>query len=387
MKKINCLIYLCVGNPSVLEAQVLELLNYYNSNNTFPEVILLQGYKNKKEKIAIEKKLQPYPIKYIWFKYYPIYFLPSIFTIISLYKSLNRIIKDKKSYFLHIRSDMFGFFVKIIFGIKKWPLNILIDVRGIGTAGLTYKKRLSNTAYVRSYFKMKLIKFEYKHLFKQPYIHLSVVSPAIKKEFISKYNYPEKYITVNPNISGQQFKFDPLSRKNIRKEYGFRDSDLVAICSSNGGAKWQKDFEIIKHLVNIGIKVVNLSPHPVKIEGLINKIVPFQEMPKYLSAADIAILWRENDFMNEVASPSKFSEFASMGLFVIHNGSVDIAQKHIINTNAGTIIKQPEEITYEKLKNIDFSKRAYWSDAGISLFGIENIAENYVSKYNEIYNS
>ena len=126
---IEKLIYLCAGNPSVFEAQVLELLEYYINNQSFKEIILLQGYKNRKERKEIERKTKLYQIKIMWFRYFPHYFLLSFLTIISLNHAISKVTSDNKSYFIHIRDDMFGYFIKIIFKIKRLPFNFLIDIR------------------------------------------------------------------------------------------------------------------------------------------------------------------------------------------------------------------------------------------------------------------
>jgi len=47
--------------------------------------------------------------------------------------------------------------------------------------------------------------------------------------------------------------------------------------------------------------------------------VPYEEVTKYLNAVDFAVVWRDNNIVNKVASPVKFSEYVCTGLPVIAN--------------------------------------------------------------------
>ena len=103
-------------------------------------------------------------------------------------------------------------------------------------------------------------------------------------------------------------------------------------------------------------------------------------MPKYLSAADVAVLWRDDIPLNNVACPSKFGEFVTMGLYVIHNGTVDIAKNFIEDNDAGIIVKTPEEITIDRSR-LGAEPRKNRCNAGYKMFSVECIAKSYISHY------
>lgn len=111
--------------------------------------------------------------------------------------------------------------------------------------------------------------------------------------------------------------------------------------------------------------------------------VPFEKMPQYLSAADVAVLWRENNVVNNVASPSKFSEFAAMGLYIIHNGSVELAIDYIKKTKAGCVIHDITDVSIPAMSYLK-EHRTYWINEGKKYFGINSITKNYLETLNPV---
>ena len=106
---------------------------------------------------------------------------------------------------------------------------------------------------------------------------------------------------------------------------------------------------------------------------MISTIVPFSQMPAMLSAADIAVLWRDDTFINQSASPSKFSEFAAMGLYVIHNGSVAVATQYLKESGAGLIVRDMAEICNLPSLQYLHNHRAKWIADGKKAFGVMEI--------------
>ena len=75
-------------------------------------------------------------------------------------------------------------------------------------------------------------------------------------------------------------------------------------------------------------------------DSILSFSVPFTEVPKYLNAADVAFLIRDNHEMNAVASPTKLAEYLSCGLPVI---SSEVA-KYWVNEHGLKYIIDSEEI-------------------------------------------
>lgn len=379
------LIYISEGDVSVYESQVLALLAFLKKE--VEEVVLIQGYTSEDEKRALLEKHSRHPrVKTIWFKNYPVYPFFEKKKMKSIYNALKQV-DGLENYILHIRSEYVGYIIKRVVEMYELDIPMLIDIRGVVYEELKYKIPL-----IRG--KRKLLSIIQKWYFKKCYnklfcndemnIKLSSVSPLIN-EYIRE-NYPKcKYeMFVHPNIAGTQFEYSTESRVKIRKKMGFNENDIVAICSTAGNAIWQKDYLIVEHLSKMGIKVINLSKNKLNLENVTTMTVKFTDMPAYLSAADIAVLWRDDTFMNNSASPSKFSEFAVMGLYVIHNNSVQNAVRHIKEFGSGIIVHDVQEITELPLAEDFAEKRDEWIRAGKESYAIEVLGHSYIASYKKL---
>lgn len=375
------LIYVAGEDVSVLESQVLELLSYYIGILKY-DVFLIQGYHSESEHDSLKTKLSKYPmIPVIWVKIpknRPYYYKKQI----DIFHKALLSIPFYEEAVIHTRCEHFGVIFKML--LKKYILTnpLLIDVRGIDYEEQKYVIR--NDRYLR---RLKVLcglpftLYSYKKLYNTPMdnVYLTFVSLKMVEYINKRYPHCSHQMFVNMNIAGRQFNYSEDKRKEIRQKYNIKDDELLAICSTGGGDVWQRDSLIIKNLLQKGIKVINLAKKDPLIDGCITTTVPFKEMPAYLSAGDIAVLWRDDTFMNQSASPSKFSEFAVMGLYVIHNKSVYVAEKYIRENNAGILVDN-----IESLQSIDFSithNRKERCEAGKNSFSIDSIGLSYDNIY------
>lgn len=379
------LIYICTGYVSVYDSQVLSLLDYMVAQNI--QVTIIQGYNSEEKKEILSTKLVLHPqIDVIWvrLKYQiPINENHNIKLILNALKNAT----DSNETVIHVRGGYGSFLTKKAVERGKLSNPILIDVRGIEYEEV--KSTLPNVGLLKRmyyYTELLYIKHIYKYLFRDDSMPIAItsVSPLIN-DYLTKYypncSYPKLY---HPNIAGKQFVYTENGRKEIRERLGISEDDKVVICSSNGGDFYQKDHMVIGTLIENGYKVVNLSKHDIGISGCITTTAPFADMPKYLSAADIAILWRDDIFMNNSASPSKFSEFAAMGLYVIHNDTVSVASEYIKSSNAGILVREVGEIVSAiDIKSVE-NNRHQRIENGNKAFGIEGLGQSYIDAYNQI---
>lgn len=375
------LIYIASGDVSVYESQVLELLSFMQNSI---EMVLLQGFKSKKEKEKIADKLSNYPsLKVLWVQTYPVYPFFEEKNVNSIYKGIVNIEEWDKAV-IHVRSEYLGFILKKIIQKYSIPCPLLIDIRG-----LLYEEVIYKSIKCKSYRKyLYLIQATYLNkcynfLFRSDNFNIFItsVSSVINEYIRNRYSGCSYPLVVHPNIAGSRFEYSDMDRQRIRKEYGFSSNQLVALCSTGGNAVWQQDHLIISKLLDLGIRVINLSKKDPHIDGCISVFIPFSEVPKMLSAVDIAVLWRDDTFINNSASPSKFSEFATMGLFVIHNGTVNIATDYISKCGGGCVVGKIDDLNNETFDSVSFNNRLLWIDKGKEEFGIENIGESYKKIY------
>jgi len=373
------LVYVNSGAGSVIEAQVFSFLQYLQDNLGIEKITLLQGYKNEKEKTTLQSKLNQYQLNIIWFKSYPNYSLFNYIAFKQISKTLDRIGVSEEGTIIHVRGERYGSYAITYLKRRGIPLHVLVDIRGASIAEVSEYYSINNLFKAD---KLRIIK-NYYNVLKQN-VMITVVSPALKQYLLAEFGFNPEKICIHPNIAGLRFKYDLEKRDYIRRKYSIPNDDVVAVCSSGGGAKWQKDFQIIKRLTEKNIKVFNLSPNEIDISGVINDVVPFEEIPGYLSASDIAVLWRDKSDVNFVASPAKFSEFARMGLYIIHNSSVKLATDYIKKNMQGQVMKYIDDFSIKQYLKYTKLDRKTQIKRGTKTFGVEVIAKKYLKKYDEI---
>lgn len=380
------IVYICSANVSVLESQAYELLKYYKKTGI--DVVYLQGWRSERELNALKSKSSPYSEYFIpvWYRSYPCYGCFHKKTKKSIFKALCTI-EDFQNAIIHARDEHIGEMLMELKSEGKISNPVLSEFRGAGSIEMRYRiNKMSFSRKVLSWLMLKYFERVEYGIFRRQDIRgcaVSSVSPTINNYF--KERYPSTQIPTywNPNVAGEIFQFSFEKRRGMRSKLGFTDEDVVVICSTGGGGRWQQDYLAIPFLIKAGFKVINLSKFEVNIPGVITMTVPFKEMPAMLSAADAAILWRERTMLNISASPSKFSEFAAMGLCVIHNKSVDVATNYIRQSGNGFLVDDMSEINEGTLSEIRKKMliRSNVSEDGAKVFGIENVAKVYQSAY------
>jgi hypothetical protein len=370
------LIYINNGASSVFDSQVLALLKYYISTNAFSEVILLFGYKNDADKKWIEAKNLD-GLKVLYFKSYPNYPFFNFLNSRSIAKSLNNIKGVNEKTFFHIRGELTSYHFKSIknnFNIK--ATNVLTDVRGSSWEEI---KEFMNINLILKWMKLLNVRIANNELKKD--VNISVVSCALKNYLIDKCKIPSSKIKINSCLVSESFKFSDKERDKIREQLNITNKDILIIFSSGGTAKWQEN-HIIMDIANKGFKVLNLSKVEVKHNNIINKFVPYSEVPAYLSAADVAFIWRSKSLVNNVSSPVKFSEYVACGLPVIHNGNVDLINQFSKNKDEFLQINKIADFGFLDVKTlIQSTNRDELSSKGVKEFNVKRISESYLSAY------
>ena len=368
-------IYVNLGDCSVFESQVLELLQHIHNNYDL-DVLLLQGYHSKSEKINLESKLSKYNVNVKWFRTYSKYIGVWWLTKITFASLLQSITIDDNTYF-HVRGFEAGVLLKSRLMRLGLLEHLLVDVRGVPIE--------ENMLYGKGRVKSILKKWFYTTIIHQlircQQLKITTVSEKLKEYLIQYYHFNNDNISVHPNICSQTFVYDEIARSTIREELGIKNDELLFLCATGGGAAWQNDKIMITKLAQAGYKFINLSPNAIDCPNVCNKVVPFDYMPHYLSAADVALLWREDNPVNNVASPSKFSEFAVMGLYVIHNGTVDLAKAYIEKFKSGYIVTDVDNVKIPTIHEI-LAKRVSWIDFGKEMFSVDIITKDYLSVLN-----
>lgn len=214
------------------------------------------------------------------------------------------------------------------------------------------------------------------------------VSNALEKYYKSKFKIRKNRFFVFPGAADTHlFSYKESLRKKNREKFDYKNTDKVIVYSGKLSLKWEipdvvfSFFKRVKEL-DSNFKFLILTPDQDKCKefvrnyDLINEIVitkvPFEEVSSYLNAADFGLLLREDVPMNNVASPTKFSEYIMSGLpTIVSNGVYDYVD--LVNeTGFGIVLENMYSLSKDELEkvnsliNIDRMKISDWGVANLS---------------------
>lgn len=371
------LIYFCQGIESVFDSQVLELLIFFNENKTFERIFLFLGIRDQEEENKFYNRKIPKGIDVILYKAYPNYslFNPLIRSSLSNLIEKNKTLLDKS--ILHVREEIVAWHLINILN-KKYHKKILPDIRGANLEEIFENKYILP---LQRHFKM--INYRRALMGLNNFEGITVVSKALKKYLIKNFNIKENKIFITPDLAGQNFSFNEIYRKKLRSELKISTNENLLVFSNGSTTEWQnwQNNDIIKSLAEKGIKILNLSQKRIEHKNVINKFIPYDEVPKYLNAADIAIIWGDKRIVTEVRSPVKFSEYICCGLPIIANDSVDVITEYLKNTGFGILLNNLDELEQEKINMLRLIDRNKISTNGIRWLGIDSISSAYSKLY------
>lgn len=264
---------------------------------------------------------------------------------------------------------MYGKEIKILKKILKKPVYFIYDSRAASVEENKYnavkKKNLS-----KYQFNM------FSHISYTEWITVNesdkifCVSKVLKKYLMLNYGASENKFFIYPCLSdARKFYFSDELRTKVRKELGYTNNLSVYLYA--GGL--YNEYHVLDDTVIFLNKIAEknsearfmllsrdtidkneiLTKYPALNGKFINMAVPNCEMVKYLNAADYGILFRENVPMNNVASPSKFAEYALCGLPTIISEGIGDYSSLCKKENLGIMILEEE---MKDINNFDFNK-------------------------------
>lgn len=226
---------------------------------------------------------------------------------------------------------------------RNLDFKILFDFRGLGSAE-TFARRNS---HVKQYILLRLERFVYK---RADVVHC--VSNVLKKFLVE--NFGEREVKVFPCcVIDRMQKNKPLINDGLKFVY------------VGGYSFWQKTHETLRLYSFIERKVqsskLTIITHDsksfiqaVKDIGLTNVEIKSLNQSEVLSDLvnyDFGFLLRDNILMNNVASPIKFSEYISRGVFpILTEGVGDYSQ--VVSSKSLGIICNDEEFDVSRLYDL-----------------------------------
>ena len=211
---------------------------------------------------------------------------------------------------------------------------------------------------------------------------ISCVSRAFRAHLQSQ-NPPSEIVVIPTFVDDERFRFDPRVRKEIRHALGLGNRPVFVFTA--GGGEWQMTSNLIAWCAGVSdlwpeSYFLTLSLVPEKIHALATKWlrpecflvkrVPYTEVGRYLSAADIGLLFRERSWTNRVAAPTKFSEYACSGLPVCITKGIGDTEEYVRTTGTGIIIDSLRETPdIKRLQELLGVNREDLSQKGLKEYG------------------
>lgn len=318
----------------------------------------------------------------------------SIFSLFKGIRFLNRYVKEHKIDIVMPRSTMPALMVnrmnndtfKILFDADGLALDERVDFSGLSRESKQYRflkneetkmLRKADSVITRS---QKAIEIHLKTIGAENSSKFSVVSNGRNTDF---------------------FKPNPEQRIKMRSEFNCSDTDRLFVYCGSLGAQygWSEMLEIFSryHSKNQNAKFLILTGTPEfthgKIPELLSKSifvkkVPFEQVPDYLSAADVALAIREPKYSMQGVAPIKLGEYLLMGLPTIASAGIGDSEEILKQvpdcfllhhheksaiTDAVTFVEQLSDVNHEAIRA-----------SGIRYFSMEKSAESYIQSLNKL---
>ena len=324
----------------------------------------------------------------------PITLLGNLFTLYKGILFLKKYIKENNITIVMPRSTMPAVMVN---RIAKKNFKVVFDADG-----LPLEERVDFSGLSRNSKQYLFFKKEENKILKQADIVLTRTHGATKIHAKTIGNADlDKFTVVLNGRNTDFFKPSNLKRSQIRNDLKIQnDSKLFVYCGSLGSQygwdemiaifkNYQKKHNESKFLILTGNTEFAIERIPTDFSSMIIvKKVLFEDVPNYLSAADIAFAIREPKFSMQGVAPIKLGEYLLMGIPTIASSGIGDTEK-ILNAIPNCLLYDHQDpnrvddavIFIEKLGITNFEEIR---ENAISFFSIEKSAESYCVAFNKL---
>jgi len=366
--------YLYLSNKSydgtVYQTQIIDWLNLYRDNNINFELIQFlhpKELRSVKNIINQQKKIKS---KYPSFKGYLLQFPNTRYfhllnSLLILYKILPYLIKGYK--IILFGRVLIGNEIKILRSLLPDRINFIFDARAASAEEIKYVA-IKNSKFNKEKNKLykRVQELEYSTI--QNSIKTFAVSEKLIQYFIENYRFSEDKFLLYPCLSdSSKFYFDQKIRDYYRIKLNISDNQRLILYAGGFISEWHITHKMFKYFEEISsiaenLKFIVLTNEIDYARNLIQKYhiksslisvlnVSNEDVIFYLNAADFGVLFRDNTPMNNVASPSKFTEYMLAGLPVLISKGVGDFTNYVSNNNTGIVIDL-EDITKEQVNKL-----------------------------------
>lgn len=208
----------------------------------------------------------------------------------------------------------------------------------------------------------------------------------------------EKFFVVRNGRDAHQFRFDPAQRKKIREALGIREERLFIYAGSLGPQYCMDEMlgifeahlkkEEAKFLILTGDLAFAKTQIPEQLkQKIIIERVKAEEVPAYLSAADIAFALRQPSYSMQGVAPIKLGEYLLCGLPTLASRGIGDTEE-ILKDLPGCFLYDHSKTLEVQLPEINsFLEKAESFDqeeirrAALGYFSLEAAAESYLRAF------
>lgn len=379
-----------------MDGLFLPIFNEIQKQSDFVFHIIQFTWKTDDQIQLIREKADDYSMFYTPFK---VYRKPNVIvgTTFSLYKGIgfikDYIVKNDIDVVMP-RSTMPAVMVnrikdrkfEVVYDADGLPLEERVDFLDLSQSSLQYKflkneelKMLLNADAVLTRSKKAIN------------IHLSTIGGKNLEKFFKVVNGRNPYF----------FKPSEIARSKIRKELNATETTKIFVYSGSLGpqygwdemiaifkAYYEKNDDTLFLILTNNLKYAQKRiPLAIK-DNIVVQSVPFEQVPKYLSAADIAFALREPKYSMRGVAPIKLGEYLLMGLPTIASKGIgdteDILKKEpncfIYNHHS----KKSAEKVLDYIQYASSDSREEIRAFGIENFSLEKSASTYIKSFNSL---
>ena len=381
---------------SYMEGLFMPIFSAIQDNSKY-EFHVIQFTWGSEERVAITRnKAKELNIVYTAkpIKRKPIATIGSLLTLYNGIQYIQKYIKNNNINIVMPRSTMPSIMVN---KLKKTNFKILFDADGMAIEERVDFSNLSKTSKQYKYFKNE----ETKMLLNADGV-LTRSKKAIDfhlKTIGTKFS--EKFSVVFNGRNIEFFKSNSSHRISIRKELNVsEDTKVFVYCGSLGPQYgWNEMITIFKDSLKINenskflILTGNVEfaqqriPNDISNKIIVRK-VPFEEVPQFLSIADVAFAIREPKFSMQGVAPIKLGEYLLMGLPTIASAGIGDSQEIISQIPNCFLFEHNNKNNIEQAvifaKNLINIDHQTIREFGVKHFSIEKSADSYIHSLNKL---
>ncbi len=228
---------------------------------------------------------------------------------------------------------------------------------------------------------------------------LSCVSRPLR-EWIKRHTQRSDVAVIPSCVDTEKFAFSSKNRSRLRCSYGIGNSDTV-ICYSGGLGRWQRIDDIIKLCIGInriseGFKFLFLCPQADDLKEIIRKTglssdryliiaCGYNDVPSYLSVADIGIIMRYDTTINNVSSPVKIAEYLSCGLPVVLTSGIGDYSQMISEHGVGLVLDENGNVAEQVIRFTEENDLAELRRKAVSFAREELSLESHLNDFRRLF--